>query len=350
MKRILFLAAILSIFSCKKNQPPVPEVPEKYDQGVLVLNEGLFNQNNATLSFFDGETSYQDVFQSENNRGLGDVANDFEAYSIAGRDFVIMAIDLSSRIEIIDRYSLKSVAQIPLFDGTNAREPRRVLVKGFYAYVCNFDGTVAVIDLITYQVIKLIEVGANPDGMVLVNDNLYVSNSGGLQYPVYDSTLSVINTISNTVETSFKTRINCTEMVADGQGEIYLVSNGNYDDIEPALLRIDTETNAVLNEYSLDVSSLTILDDWLYFYNATAKQVQRMNTSTEELEASFTIDLSGFETFYGFHIDPLTERIYCADANGYVNSSTINVFTLNGDKLFDFQAGLMANDLIFNNK
>jgi DNA-binding beta-propeller fold protein YncE len=350
MKRILFLVVVLTIFSCEKNPPPAPEVPEKYDQGVLILNEGLYNQNNATLSFFDGQTSYQDVFQSENNRGLGDVANDFEAYSIAGRDFVIMAIDLSSQIEIIDRYTLKSVAQIPLFDGTNAREPRRVLVKGFYAYVCNFDGTVAVVDLITNQVIKLIEVGANPDGMVLVKDKLYVSNSGGLQYPVYDSTMSVINTGSNTVETSFKTRINCTEMVVDGQDEIYLVSNGNYDDIAPALLRIDTETNAILNEYAWDVSSLTILENWLYFYNGDTKNLQRMDTNTEEVETSFSIDLSGFETFYGFHIDPIAERIYCVDANGYVNSSTVSVFTLNGDQLFDFQAGLLANDLIFNHK
>ncbi len=349
MKNLVIFILVLGAFSCKKDPPIPPEIPDKYEDGVLVLNEGLFEQNNASISFYDGTESFQLVFESENSRGLGDTANDFEAYSIGGEDYIIIAVDVSSQVEIIERTTMKTVAQIPLFDGINAREPRRIKVLGDIAFVCNFDGTVAIIDLTTNALVTLVEVGANPDGLVVVGDKLYVSNSGGLHYPVYDSTISVINTTSYAVETTFETRINSTQMVLDGQGEIYLVSRGNYDDIPPAMLRIDTETNTVLDVLELPISSLVLYNDWLYFYHADDAVVYRYNTLTETIDPTVIVDLSSYETFFGFHIDPITNRIYCIDANGYVNSSTISVYQINGDYLFQFQAGLNANDFIFNN-
>lgn len=348
MKKIVILALALGfIIGCKK-KPENPVPPGKYDQGVLVLNEGLFEQNNASLSFYDGTTAYQQVFLAENGRGLGDTANDFETYSLDGKDYVIIAVDISSQIEIVERQTLKSVAQIPLINGSNAREPRRVRVFGSKAFVCNFDGTVAVIDLVSYSVVGLIDVGANPDGMAVVDNRLYVSNSGGLNFPVYDSTVSVIDMASNTVVDEIHTRINCNQMVVDGQGEIYLVSNGNYDDVAPALVRISTVTNTVLDVYEMSASSLSLYMDWLYFYDGDAEAIKRWNTLTEMVDPTWGIDVSHFDTFYGLKIDPITERIYGLDANGYVNSSTITAYSLSGNWLFEFKAGINAKALIFN--
>lgn len=119
------------------------------------------------------------------------------------------------------------------------------MVNGYAAYVCNFDGTVSVIDLTTYEVVKNISVGANPDGMIQVGNELYVSNSGGLNFPVYDSTVSVIDMSTREVVNTIETRINCTKMVSDSQNEIYILSNGNYSDINPALLKIDSNSKQV---------------------------------------------------------------------------------------------------------
>ena len=337
-------------FSCKKNQPEPPTTPEKYEEGVLVLNEGLFEQNNASISFYDGNETYQQVFKSENNRGLGDTANDFEAYSVGGNDYIIIAVDISSQVEIIERYTLKTVAQFPLFDGANAREPRKVLVDGTRAFVCNFDGTVAVIDLITNTLITLVEVGANPDAMVLVEDRLYVANSGGLLYPEYDSTMTVINTSTLEVETTFETRINASGMVLDQEGEIYLISRGNYDDIPNALLRIDTETNTVLTSTEMEISAMTLVGDWIYFYKNDEAGIFRYNTLTEMIDPAKIVDLSTYETFFGWHYDAKSEKFYGVDANGYVNSSTIHVYSQAGTLLNSFQGGLNATDLIFNHE
>lgn len=345
---LISITFLLVLVGCKK--PPSEPVSSAYENGVLVLNEGLFEQNNASLSFYsyaEGK-SYQLAFQAVNSRGLGDTANDFETYSLNGKAYVIIAVDVSSQVEIIERYTLKSVAQIPLFDGENAREPRRVSVYGTFAYVCNYDGTVAVIDLVTYEVVKLIEVGANPDGMVIIDDRLYVANSGGLNYPVYDETMSVIDLATNTVVSTFTTRINCAEMEVDLENDIYLISSGNYGDINRALLRVNTTSNSVEEIIERPMSSITQHGKWLYFYDSDQKGIYRLNTATETFDPTKYIDCSEINTFYGLHIDPVLNRFYITDANSYVNSSTIYVYNKDGVFVQEIKAGLNANTLIFN--
>lgn len=337
------------MIACKKDKPQPPEIIGEYKTGVLVLNEGLYEQNNASITFFDGSTTTQQVFKSVNDRGLGDTANDFVTLSTGDKNYIIVAVDISSQIEVLDRYTLESVIQFPMFEGINAREPRRVVVRGAKAYVCNFDGTVAVVDLNNLSVESLISVGANPDGMAIVDDQLYVSNSGGLNFPVYDSTISVIDLASNSVVETINTRINSTQMVVDNQQEIYLVSNGNYDDIAPALVRINTSTNSVESIFNKQVSSMQIVGDWLYFYNGATKSIERFHTISEIFEGEEIIDLSEFETFHGMVINHAKSEIYCIDANNYVASSTVNVYNFSGALLRSFTAGLNATDLIFNN-
>ena len=347
MRGIQLIAVLLLIASCKK--PEAPSIPERYENGILVLNEGLYEQNNASMTFYDGAESFQLVFKSENGRGIGDTANDFDAYSLLGKEYIIVAVNLSSQIEIIERKTLKVVAQIPLYDGINARQPRDIDIYGTRAYVCNFDGTVAVIDLISYTIIDLIEVGANPDGLVIVGDYLYVSNSGGLDYPVYDSTMSVINLSSLSLVETFETRINSTQMIVDEQGEIYLLSNGNYADVSAALLRIDPTTNTVVQTIEMPISSMAYTYNGFYYYDEDEQAIYFYNTVTEDINTSPFLSVADYETFHGIKYDAQNDRLLCVDANGYVNSSTVNAYSLSGEFLFQFQAGLLATDMIFNN-
>ncbi len=347
MNYLIAIFGLLLLVGCNKNKPLPPAVPDRYENGILVLNEGLFEQNNASITFYNGTEVYQQVFKSENNRGLGDTANDFEAYELNGERYVIVAVDISSQLEIFSQTTLKSVAQIPLFDAEgNAREPRLVKVVGDKAYSCNFDGTIAVINLHSFQVVDLISVGANPDGMAISNDKLFISNSGGLHYPVYDSTVSVINLHTNTVEETFVTRINCTQMIADAYGDLYQVSNGNYGDVSSALVRINVSSNSVEEINEMSISSMVLSGDWMYYYDGDAAAIKRFNTATEFFDPTTVLDLSDFETFHGFVIDEVNARFYCMDANGYVNSSSIRAYNLAGSFLFEFKAGLVSTDII----
>ena len=285
---------------------------------------------------------------TENERGLGDTGNDFEKYAIAGTEYIIIAVDISSQVEIVEANTLKSVAQIPLFDETNAREPRRIEVYGTKAFICNFDGTVSVIDLISKSLINTISVGANPDGMIQLGNKLYVSNSGGLNYPVYDSTITIINMDNNSVIETFETRINSSSMIVDSQNEIYLLSNGNYADVDPALVRINTSTNQVVQTFDIPIGSMTKAGDLIYYYDMDAKAVKRFDTSAEITDENVVIDCIDYETFFGLQFDPNLNLIFCFDANGYVNSSTVRAYNTSGILQFEFTAELNAKGIIYN--
>jgi hypothetical protein len=343
-KVVVALVSILAIVSCKKDPVEIP--PGEYDQGIIVMNEGLFQQNNASISYYsysDGVVT-QEVFKGKNNRALGDVANDMEKYMIGDSTYIIIAVDLSSQLEIVNARTFESVAQIPVFDGANAREPRRLVVHGLRAYSCNYDGTISVVDLLSNQIVNTISVGSNPDGIAVANGKLYTANSGGLNWPVYDSTISVVNLNSEAVTTTFEARVNCTKMIADSQGDVYVLSNGNYSNIPPAMLRIDTQTDQVAEEYDVAISSWSLHGDWLYYHDSNNQGVYRFNTLTETFEGTKLIDVSSYNSMYAVHVTD--DYIVTADANGWTTSSTVRVYNTSGALQYEFTAGMVAKEFI----
>ena len=73
-----------------------------------------------------------------------------------------------------------------------------------YAYVSSYVGPVSVsqdaplgevykIDTLTLQTVAKVTVGYQPEEMAVIDDKLYVANSGGYMVPDYDHTVSVID-------------------------------------------------------------------------------------------------------------------------------------------------------------
>ncbi|UKN03549.1 hypothetical protein K6119_08480 [Paracrocinitomix mangrovi] len=346
MKKLIFttLSATM-LLSCKKDEPVV--IKGDYDNGILVMNEGLYQQNNASISFFDYETHQvtQQVFYTQNGRGLGDLANDWEYYTIGDSAYFIIAVDLSSQLEIVNARTMKSVKQIPVFDGTVAREPRIVKVQNDKAYSINYDGTVSVVDLKSNTITNTISVGANPDGAAIVGNYLYTANSGGLNWPDYDSTISVVNLTTETEEMQFYGRTNCSSMITDSQGDIYVLSNGNYGSIAPAMLRIDTQTNSVSEEWDFSISSWAKYGEMIYFHDANLNGIYRFNTLTETFDSNPLIDCSSYTNMYSIHVGD--NIIVTTDAEGWTTSSTVRVYDGAGIYKYSFTGGFVAKDVRF---
>jgi YVTN family beta-propeller protein len=261
--------------------------------------------------------------------------------------YIAIAVDVSSQIEIINATSLKSIKQIPLFNGTIARAPRHLEYFNHYLYSINFDGTVSVIDLSTNSIIHTINCGLNPDNSVIVNGKLYVVNSGGLNSPTYDNTISVIDLNSNSILESFETAINCSSIVIDDEQDLYLISRGDYDNIDPKLIRINSTTNTVIETFEIAIGGMTYHHDLLYYYDYEQKGIYTFNTATETFISGQLIDCSSFQNFYGIQIDPDKELIYLVDANNYVTSSTVRSYDLLGNFKSEFYSGLNTGKLLF---
>ncbi len=347
MKKLIYLLAIFLLVSCKKDEPIEPS-PEVYTNGILVLNEGLYQQNNASISFYskDDQSVLKQQFLAANSRGLGDTANDLVSFELNGNTFFVVAVDVSSQLEIISASNLKTVAQIPQFDGEVARQPRRVEVTAYKIYSCNYDGTVSIHEKSSLQELNVIEVGQNPDGLAIINDKIYVSNSGGLNAPVYDSTLTVIDANTDMISTVITTRVNCIDAIAGENNDVYLNSRGDYAGVAPAMLRIDVEADTVLYEFPKDISSWDYQGGWLYYIDATLNGVYRYNTVDNTFENNQIIDCADYNTPYKIRVHQ--NEIYLVDANNYVNSSTVNVYGLSGTYQYQFTSGLNAKDFVFN--
>ena len=347
MKNLLYLGILISILSCKKEDPPETS-PADYENGILVLNEGLYQQNNASISFYShaDQTVIHQQFLAVNDRGLGDTANDLITFEQSGNTFFVVAVDVSSQLEIIDAKSLKTVAQIPQFDNEIARQPRKVTVSSDKIYSCNYDGTVSVYDKTNLQELNVIEVGQNPDGIAIMNDKLYVPNSGGLNAPEYDSTMTIIDMSNDAVVKTLKTRVNCLDAIVGASGDVYLNSRGDYAGVAPAMLRIDTDADTVLYEFPLNISSWDYYDGWLYYIDADLEGVYRYSTLGNTFENIQLIDCSGYNTPYNIEVNG--SKIYMVDANNYVNSSTVKVHNIQGVFEYEFTAGLNTKGFVFN--
>ncbi|MDD3281089.1 MAG: hypothetical protein PHC83_05915, partial [Bacteroidales bacterium] len=72
---IIIISLIFLFIACDK---PIENPDDIYKYNVLVLNEGLWNMNNSSITAYHTETKKQssDVFKVKNGRSLGDVAND----------------------------------------------------------------------------------------------------------------------------------------------------------------------------------------------------------------------------------------------------------------------------------
>ncbi len=350
MKYFIIITLTISVFiSCKKD--PIPEIVQPaYENGIICMNEGLFQQNNATLSYYSNDSSkvISNVFSTVNGRGLGDTANDMITYFFQGKPYIAIAVDVSSQVEIIDAFTLNSVKQIGIFNGTSAREPRSLKQHNNHLYSINFDGTVTVIDLSNNSITTTLVCGQNPERSEIIDNQLFVTNSGGLNSPDYDNTITVIDLTSNTVTSTFNSDINCSSIVKDADNELYVVSRGNYSDIPPKLLRINSTNKSVSETFNINIGSTTYYNNNLYYFDADNQSIHTLNTSSETIDNTPLIDCSDFQNLYNIQVDSKNELIYLTDANGYVNSSIVRCYDLNGNFQYEFTSGLNTGKLLFN--
>jgi len=366
MKQIILpiLALLFITQSCKKDpiepvvDPPVvkPVTDTTYTtKGLYVLNEGLFNMNNSTLTYYSFADSVPqtDYFNLQNGRKLGDTGNDIAIY---GNKMYII-VNVSSQLEVVNPFTGKSIKQIPFFNGDKPRQPRYIAFNKNKAFVCSFDGTVAVIDTATLEIEKYITVGRNPDGIAVANNKVYVSNSGGLDYPNYDNTVSVID-VATLVETKKITvRINPYIIVPDKYGDLYVISRGNYGDVKMCLQIIDSKTDELKYTFpGFEALNLAINGDtaYVYYYDfmtGSGSKIMLINVKNETIiRDNFITDGTVIETAYGITVDKQSGNVFITDAHGFVHTGNVVCFSKEGKKKYSFKAGLNPGHIAFLNE
>lgn len=249
---------VLGLQSCRKEKMPLKEEVEQIfkgdanasPKGMYILNEGNMNSNKASLDFVDFTTgiykrNFYGTVNPEISLGLGDVGNDITIYG--SKMYVV--VNISNKVEVLDAKTGKKIKHIDLLNGRYVISHKgKVYVSAYLGKVGDPQspkGIVAEIDTTSLSITRKVEVGRQPEEMAIIEDRLYVANSGGYSPSDYENTVSVVdlNTFAETKR--IEVAINLQRLKADAYGDLYVSSRGDYYSIQAKLFVIDTRTDQI---------------------------------------------------------------------------------------------------------
>lgn len=361
MKEAALLLCLL--FCACDDMTDIKENPEEKDNfkesgtaELYILNEGLFNLNNSTLTRYalNNNQTDTDYFRQVNRRGLGDTANDMAIY---GSKLYII-VNVSSQLEIIDLTTGRSLSRTSLTtDNGSSRQPRGIAFDKGKAYICSFDGTVARIDTASHVVEAVIKAGRNPDGICVQNNKLYVSNSGGLDRPNYDNTVSVIDIPAFTELKKITVGDNPGKICADEYGDVYVIARGNPTNGNSSrFVRIDSRADEVLEAWNEQVLNFAVSNDLAYLYhydyNTKASRIKVFDLQTKTfVRDNFITDGTKITTPYGINVNPYNGNVYITDAYNYTVTGDILCFNPQGELRFRLKdVGMNPNTVAFSDR
>lgn len=333
-------------------------------KGFYLLNEGNMGSNKSTVDYMDYTTGYyrKNIYAETNPSvvmELGDVGNDLQIY---GKKLYAV-INVSGLIEVMDVATARHIGVIKI------PNCRYISFHNGKAYVSSYAGPVEIdpnartgyvaeIDTTTLQVTREATVGYQPEEMVILNNKLYVANSGGYRVPNYDRTVSVIDLKTFTVTKTIDVAINLHRMVADRYGDIYVSSRGDYKDTKSEICIIDSRIDEVKEKINLAVSEWCLDEDYLYTYgseynSATGQYTMNyaiIDVRTEEvISHNFITDGTdkNISKPYGLAINPETKEIFVTDARTYVVPGTLYCFSPEGKKKWAVTTGDIPASMAF---
>ena len=366
------LLAVLMLAGCREEDvifvPEVVEIaqPEFNDvQGMYVLNEGNMGSNKATLDYYNFSTGRytRNVFGFANPsvpKEMGDVGNDLGIYGSK----LYAVINCSNKVDVMDKMTVKKIGQI---DIPNCRY---IKFYGGYAYVTSYAGPVEIredykqrgyvakIDTATLQVVDTCVVGYQPDELDIVNGKIYVANSGGYMVPNYENTVSVIDIATFQEEERIPIAINLLGCKADKRGNLWISSRGDYYENSSMLYAYDTRHHRLLKSFDTRVSSMWLDGDSLYVIGVQFSYVTMKNEVTYAIINTATIEqvadnfiTDGTERDisipYAVAVNPITKDIYVTDGKDYVSPGWLFCYSAEGKLKWSVRTGDIPGHFAF---
>lgn len=353
-------AFVVLLAACKKDR--VERVYEKQivgTKGIYVLCEGSMGADNSTISYYDIEkkTVVQDYYMQVNGVKLGETANDLKVYGTK-MYCVITGIQGAAKsfVEVMDAATAKTIKRISFNNGTEGKMPRTINFYNGKAYVASYDGTISRIDTATFAIDELqLKNGANNagglEGSTIANGKLYVTNSSHPSFPNgFKDKVTVINLATFTKVKDITVTFNPLKIAAAENGDVMVVSWGNYADINASLQKISSVTDAVTGTYTPNVGAINILNNQAFLAVNWGSQVAAFNVATGVLGASPITDATAISNAYAITNNPFDQNFVVSDADYAGTNNKAFVFGKDGKLKYSFSTGPLPQIAAFNYK
>ena len=348
--RILALAMLAtSLVACEdeKVDNPTPQ-PEK-QVNLLVLNEGGWGANNASITAIDieeGEVVATDWFSIKNSRGLGDVAQDMIAYGSK----VYATVTFSNSLEVIDTATGASTR----VDMGN-RKPRSIAAADGKLYItCYNPCSVVRVDTATLSIEATCTLGTfQPEGIAIANGKAFVASSNISDAQgnyTYDDKLYVIDLASFADPTTITVGCNPQDVMVIGNGKLIVNYWGDYVALPAGTAIVDASTLDV-TETGQALTRMSVYNGIAYGYVSEYDENWNQTISykivrADGTSADFPFGLSISGNPYGITLNPANGDIYLFSDGNYTANGTVFCFSQSGDLRFMAEAGMLPKKAI----
>lgn len=336
--------AVLSLAACEKEDNKNEKV-ENTD--ALLLNEGDFTKNNATLSALNITTGDIDNhwFEDANGYGLGKQAQDMIYYNTK----VYVTVTESNTLEAIDPTSGRSTQK-----SLGTLHPRSIAADGGKLYItCYTPACVVRVDAASLAVEDTCLIGDYvPEGIAISHGKAFVA--GAYKYTDYydlDTKVHVIDLTTFDTLPSITVGINNQKIVNINDDKLMVCWGNGYDvpagQSEPnGSAIIDASTHAV-TPVNHGLSKMDVYNGKVYGYNALTDGpltwvVINSDGTTEDFPFTPTISHNA----YGINIDPTSGDIYLMDADYQANGDVL-CYTPDGTLRFKSETAKFPSKVIF---
>lgn len=344
---LLFAAFALFFASCSSDDDNnyLEPTPADYQRGILITNEGPFNNGSGTISFVseDFATVENKVYKNVNGSDLGNIV---ESMGFAGDDAYIV-VSNSQKVMIADRYTFRKKDSIT----TGLENPRHFASNGNgKGYVTDWgdpnddsDDYVAVIDLETNTITATVSVPFGPEKMIEYGNKIYVAHQGGFGY---NNLITVISGSSIVSTITVGDVPNSMAVVGD---HLYVLGSGNPDysgnETSGSIAKIDLASDQVVDTFTFSANEhpteLTVDGNRIY-YNLDG------TVYTTDINA---IDLPGTPIIEGlfYAMEARNGLLYATDAGDYSSRGSLYVYDLStNERIQDFKVGIIPGGIYFN--
>jgi|GEM_PF-815297 len=351
IKSILLTLTLLILFSATAcSDDPVSNMQEEELLSILVINEGNFADSNGSITSYDPVTGQviQNKFQQVNGRPIAGIIQ--TAVRSGERLFIVS--NTSDKIEVADAVSMESIGTITFDNGITPGG--FALSDDSRGYVSDlFTNMVAVVDLENLETTEtLIEVGDNPQEMLVVGNRLVVANNGFGN----DNTVSIIDTETDQVTATLETGSGPLQLIPDRLDRIWVLSNGYRAYDENWNRDPDNDTPGRIDVIELSTEQITATIETGGFPKSFSVDLDLGLGWVVNENAVQLIDLNSFEVtdesfisrdFNGIGYSQSENRLYLAQSRGFTQAGQTIIYDLEGAAVDSFQVGIAPKDFLF---
>jgi len=324
---LVFIAIIVNLSGCNRDEIITAPVTVNTSKGAYVLSEGGFNPGTSKLSFYNmtKDSFYVSIF---NPGSLG-----------LSPDGMILH---NNNLYITEQGNFGSAGKIYKTDtngtvissadvGTN---PYSLAIANNKIYITNGPANnVSVLDINSFALLNTVSVGLYPQEIISIGNKVFVCNTSVFNGP-YDSTVSVIDASSDQLVSTIIVRKTPSALGVTTDGKLLVGCPGNSS--AAAIFKIDPNTYNKLDSFTnlsygfcKDISVMSS-DRICYIAGSAYAEAGIVTYNMSSRVSALTIDQPSTGLNYSLAYDAESATIYVGFVPGFSVSGKLRIYNSGG--------------------